>query len=228
MRPAFPSLLQHGVDGGLKGGALGGLGPDVQQAHLGLRAAQHMLGVVGAHVGKLEQVLRGTLGVGPAVDEDGPAVPGGHHGSQGGPADAPDALDHQGGPGEQGPGGAGGDKGVPLPAFQQVQSHGEGGVLLLPEGGGGVVAHLHHLAGVGDLHPGGQVLDAVVLQHLQNGLAPAHQGDVHPVLLVGLDGPHNRGLGRVVASHGVHDDLHFVPSFFSSFSGLGSSTRPSR
>ena len=167
-----------------------------------------MLGVVGAHIGELDQVLRRALHVGPRVDEDGPAVPGGHHGGQGRPADALDALDKQGGRPQQGAGGPGGHEGVTLPVFQQVQTHGEGGVLLLPEGGGRVVADLHHLGGVGDLHPRGQVLDAVVFEHLQDVLPTAHQGDVHPVRLVGLDGPHDRGLGRVVAAHGVHDDLH--------------------
>ena len=39
-------------------------------------------------------------------------------------------------PDSRGAGGAGGHEGVPRPAFQQVEAHGEGGVLLLPEGGG--------------------------------------------------------------------------------------------
>ena len=204
-------LHQHGIDGGLQTGALRGLHPDVQQTHPWLRAAQDVLGVVGAHIGKLQQILRGTLGVGPAVDKHCAAVACGHHGGQGGPADAPDALDHQGGPGQQGTGGPGGDKGVPLPAFQQVQAHGEGGVLLLPEGGGRVVAHLHHLAGVGDLHPGGQLLDAVVLQDLQDGLPPAHQNNANAIFPVGLYGTHHRGLGGVVSAHGIYNDLHIHP-----------------
>ena len=167
-----------------------------------------MLGVVGAHVGKLDEVLRGTLGVGAAVDEHRAAVARGHHGSQSGPADAPDALDQQSGGGQQGAGGTGGDKGVALPRLQQVEAHGERGVLLLLKGGGGVVADLHHLGGVGDLHAGGQLLDAVVLEDLQDLLSPAHQGDLHAVFLVCLDGTHDRGLRGVVASHGVDDDLH--------------------
>ena len=52
--PGLSRRLQHGVDGGLQGGALGGLRADVQQSHLGTGTAQHLLGVVGAHIGELE------------------------------------------------------------------------------------------------------------------------------------------------------------------------------
>ena len=205
---------EQGVGLPLQVGALGGLRADVQQAHLGLGALEHPLGVVGAHKGKLEQVLRGTLGGGAAVDEHRPAGAGGHHGSQGGPADAPHPLDHQGGGGEQGAGAAGGHKGVAVPVFQHIKAHGKGGVLLLPEGGGGVVAHLHHLAGVGNLQAGGQLVDAVVLQDLEDVLPAAHQDNLHPQLTNrGQRAPHIGGR-RVVAAHGVYDDLHMVLLFF--------------
>ena len=209
-------LLEHGVDGSLEGGTLGGLRADVQQPHLRLGTAQHVLGVVGAHVGKLQQILRGTLGVGAAVDEHCAPVARRHHRSQSGPADALDALDQQGGRREQSSGRTSGDKGVPGSGFEQVQSHRQRGVLLLPEGIGRIVADLHHLRGVGDLHPGGQLLDAVALQHLKDFLPPAYQHDVHTVLLVGLDSSHYRSLRGVVPSHGVNDDFHKYPSFLES------------
>ena len=101
------------------------------------------------------------------------------------------------------------------PVLQQVQAHGQGGVLLLLEGGGRVVAHLYHLGGVDDLQPRGQFADAVLLEHLEDVLPPAHQNDFHAQLPHRGEGAPHVGDGRVVDAHGVYDDLHMFSSTFS-------------
>ena len=120
--PGVPRPLQELVGLPLQVGTLGGLGPDVQQTHPRLGAAQHVLGVVGAHEGELEQILRGALGRGAAVNEDGPPLAGGDHRGH----DALDTLDQQRGGREQSPRAAGGDEGVPPALLEHIEAHGEG------------------------------------------------------------------------------------------------------
>ena len=195
--PGLARLGEQGVGLPLEVGALGGLGANVEQAHLGLRALEHPLGVIGAHKGELEQILRRTLRRGAAVDEHRAAAAGRHHRGHGRPADAPDALDHQRGRRQQRPRAARGDKGRPVPVLQQVQAHGQGGVLLLLKGGGR------------------QFADVVLLEHLEDVLPPAHQNDFHAQLPHRGEGTPHVGDGRVVAAHGVYDDLHMFSSTFS-------------
>ena len=222
--PGLARLGEQGVGLPLEVGALGGLGANVEQAHLGLGALEHPLGVIGAHKGELEQILRRTLRRGAAVDEHRAAAAGRHHRGHGRPADAPDALDHQRGRRQQRPRAARGDKGRPVPVLQQVQAHGQGGVLLLLKGGGRVVAHLHHLGGVDNLQPRGQFADAVLLEHLEDVLPPAHQNDFHAQLPHRSEGAPHVGDGRVVAAHGVYDDLHMFSSTFSVHSWINGSS----
>ncbi|MPN28731.1 hypothetical protein SDC9_176176 [bioreactor metagenome] len=167
-----------------------------------------MLGVIGAHKRELEQVLGGALGGGPAVDEHGAAVARRDHRSHGRPADTPDPVYQQRGGGEEGPCAPGGDEGVADAVFQQIEPHRKGGVFLLLEGGGGVVTHLHDLIGVGDLQPRRQVAHALFGQRAEDILTPAHQDDLHPILLDRIQRAPDIAYRRVVASHGVHDDLH--------------------
>ena len=167
-------------------GALAVLGADVQQSHTGPLYPKHPVGVVAAQIGELYQIFRGTLGVGAAVDEYRLTGGGGNYRGHGRPTDAPDALDDEGSAGEQSAGAAGGDHGVGPAVPQHGQSHAHGGVLLPAEHRGGVVAHLHRLSGVDDLHALGQRLFAAGLQRLQNSGGVAGEGDVHaPALLTG-------------------------------------------
>ena len=147
---------------------------DVQQGHPGLFHPQHPLGVVIAQIGKLHQVLRRALSVGAAVAQDSLAAQHGDDRAHGGPADTPDALDQQRRAGQQCAGRPGGDEGVALPRFQEVQSHRQGGVLFHLKSSGGVVGDLHHLAGVFQLHAGGQGLFAAGLHSPQDLRRPAH------------------------------------------------------
>lgn len=119
MRPGLVGLGEQSVGGLLELHALAWLGADVQQAHPGVLDAQKPPGVVSAHKGELEQVLRGALGGGPAVNEDHVPPGIGHHRGQGRPADAPDAFDEQGGRRQQGSGGTGGDESLPRPSLSR-------------------------------------------------------------------------------------------------------------
>ena len=121
--PGLRRLGQQGVGLLAERVALLRLRADVQQGHPGPLHPQDPLGVVVPQVCELEQVLRRTLGIGPAVAQEHPPLRCGKHRPHGRPADSPDALHHQGRPRQQGPGGPGGDEGVPLPSLQQVQPH---------------------------------------------------------------------------------------------------------
>ena len=128
---------------------------------------------------------------------------GGHHRRHGRPADAPDPLDHQGGRREQGPRADPAEtKASPFPVLEQVQAHGEGGVLLFLEGGGGVVLHVDDLAGRDNLHALGRGLVAQLGQAGGDVLRPAGEEDLHPQVLLGTKGPLNGGLGGIIAAHG--------------------------
>ena len=176
-----------------------------------------MAGVGGAHQAELEQKLRSALSIGAAVHDDGlsPRLVG-HGGAHGRPADPLDPLDQQGGPGEQGPGGAGGHKGIPLPLGEHFQAHHHGGVLPLMDHGAGIVVHIHHILGVGDLHALGKVGNAVLAQHLQDLLPPAHQGDLQAIGFGSLQRTQYGCLGGKIAAHRVKNNLHFATSFFRS------------
>ena len=184
------------------------LGADVQKTHPGLLDAPDLLGVKAAQKRELQQVFRCALGVGTAVAQGDVAAQNGDAGSQRRPADALDALDQQCGPRQQGAGGAGGDKGVSRPVFQQIQSHGQRGVLFDFKGKGGVVSDLHHLRGVSDLHARGQRLFAAGLHGPQHLRRPAHQQNVHAVFPAGVQSALDDSPGSIVAAHGIHDDLH--------------------
>ena len=203
--------------------ALAGLGADVQQAHPGVLDAQKPPGVVSAHKGELEQVLRGALGGGPAVNEDHIPPGIGHHRGQGRPADAPDAFDEQGGRRQQGSGGTGGDESLPPALLEQAQAHGHGGVWLVLKGPGGVVLHLNDLAGGGDLHPRGRGGVAQLGQAGPDLRRPAGEQNLHAQFPDRPQGSLHRGLGGVVAPHGIHDDSHRYAFFL-----VPSSPNPAR
>ena len=198
-------LAEQGIGLLAEGVALALLGAVVHQGHPGAVHAALGFLVQRAHEGKLEEIFRGAFGVGPAVQQKGPGAGLlGHHGPQSGPADAADALDRQGGPGEESSGGPGGDHGVGLALGQQPEAHSHAGILFLAEDGGGLILHLHHLAGVDQG-------DMLGLPPRENGLHPGpvpHQEDVAAIVLRGQDGPLDRGLRGVIAAHGVQDDLH--------------------
>ena len=188
--------------------ALAVLRADVQQAHPGALQSQDPSGIEAAQVRELQQILRRTLGVGPAVDEHGPAAGGGNHRGHRRPADAPDALGNQGGPSQQRAGGPGGNQGVGLTVPQQGQAHAHGRVLLVAKHLGGIVAHVHGLRGVDDLHSMGDGIMAAVPQGPENGLRVAGEQHLHAPVLHAQQGALYDFQRGVVAAHGVNDDLH--------------------
>ena len=150
-------------------GALAGLCADVQQADSRILDAQHQFGIVGAHHGELYQLFHGAFAVGTSVDQYGPPPARGQAGSHGGPLDASDTPHQQGGSAEQSAGASGGDKGVPAAGLQQLQTDGHGGIRLFPPDDGWIVAVVHHFGAVDDLHPGGQLIIAILFHHMADG-----------------------------------------------------------
>ena len=80
----------------------------------------------------------------------------------------------------------------------------------------GIVVHIHHILGVGDLHAIGQIGDTVLSQHLQDFLPPANQGDLHTVNLGRLQRAQYRILGSEISAHRVKNNSHCATSFFRS------------
>src|SRR5699024_6428532 len=211
--PRLPGGLQNLVCIPAELVALAVLAADVEKSHPGILDPQDPGGVEAAQVGELDQVLHGALRVGAAVDEHRPAPGGGDGGGHGGTADAPDPLDQQGAGGEKGPSAAGGDKGIPLPRLQQVQAHGDGGVLFHLKGGGGVVVHVDDLRGVDHGHPRRQA--AALLRRGADLSLPAQQNKLQAGPgLGGVDDPADDLQGGVVAAHGGNDNFHAFSPYF--------------
>ena len=156
----------------------------------------------------MQQILRGAVSGGTAVDEDHLPFGVWQDGSQRRPPDAPDAPDHQGRPGEKSPGAAGGDQGVGLPVTDSLQPTGHGGVRFVPEGPGRVVLHFDDLAGRQD----GNALRGLAVAELAQGtsdlcLIPG-KDDFHAEILYRFQRAFHRGQGGVVAAHDVNNDCH--------------------
>ena len=103
-------------------------------------------------------------------------------------------------------GAAGRDKGIAFALLEQVQTHHDGGILLLADGAGGFVAHLD---GFGAVHQ----LDAVQRNVVLGGSFAhqrlvAHTDELHAVLLDGLCSAFQNSQRGVVTAHHVHNDLH--------------------
>ena len=78
----------------------------------------------------------------------------------------------------------------------------------------GIVVHIHHVIGMGNLNALGQRIQAVLFKNLQNFLSTANQNNIHAVSLYCVQRAQYRSLRRVVAAHGVQNDLHMYTSFF--------------
>ena len=78
------------------------------------------------------------------------------------------------------------------------------------DNGGGVVVHIHHIVGVGNLHSPGQILNAVFAHDTQNFLATSNQRDLRSELPVCLQSTQNSSLRRQVSAHGIENYFHGV------------------
>ena len=166
----------------MQGGTLAVLGADVQKTDLWVLNAQLLFCVNGADQAELQQKFRRTLGVGAAVHDHGLSSRlVGHGGTHGGAADALDPLDQQRRAGEQRAGGTGGDEGVALTVRQHFQADHHGRIFPFVDDGCGIVVHVHHIVGIGNLHALGQIVNAVLLENRKDVLSPAYQHDLDAV-----------------------------------------------
>ena len=188
------------------GGALALLGTVVGQCYAGVFAAFYFVHIAAAHNRKSGQHLRAALHVGTAVQQQISLLLCGHHGSQCRALDAPQGAHDEACANVQRTGAAGRDKGIAFALFKHIQTHHDGGILLLTDGAGGLVAHLN---GLGAVHQLNAVQRNVVLG---GGLAHqrlvAHTDQLHAVLLDGLCSAFQNSQRGVVAAHHVHNDLH--------------------
>ena len=193
--------------------ALGLLRADVQKTDARALHTEHLLGIVAAQVRELQQVLHRAFRIRAAVDQHRLARRGGDRGRKRRAAKTADALDDQRCPGKERARAARADKAVRLTVAQKVQAHGEGGILLLLEGGGGIVADLDHLLGVDDLDAGGKLLPAALAHRAQDILRPAGEYDLRAVPLMCQKRALDRRKRSKIAAHCVYDDLHAVSPF---------------
>ena len=193
-------LLQQPVGLLPQGVALALLGAVVHQRHPGPLHALLAFHIKIAHQSKLHQIFRRAFRIGAAVHQNGlSAVLLGHQRPQRRPPDALDALCHQRRPCQQRAGGAGGDHGVGLPLRQHPKAHAHAGILLLPDGCGGLVLHGNDLRGRND----GDMPCAPALQQRGEPGLVAGKENIAAVALRCQNGALHRRLRRVVAAHGV-------------------------
>ncbi len=179
------------------------LGAVAQQADTRRGDAEHGAGIVAAHIGKLQQILRRAVGVGTAVDEHDARIAVRQHRGQRRAADAVDALDDERSTGEQRAGAAGGDDRVALPVTQHVERDRHGSVLLAAGGRAGVVVHGDDLTGVDDLE-----LGLLVAQAGLNGCALADEHDLRAQLLLRVHRALDDLVRGEVTAHCVHKNSH--------------------
>ena len=204
----FEQLVRFAVDGG----AFGILGPVVDEGDLGLRAAHDLLGIDAAHGAEGVEHLGPALGVGAAVQQQEILFGAGHRGGQRRALDALERAHDEAGAHVQRAGGPGADKGVALAVFEHRQPLDKAGIRLVARGLDGVVVHVDDL---GTGHDGKRrQVDVVLRRAVLEGCLVAQQHQVHALAKFG------RGLRRalqyaqrrVVAAHGIDQDLHTVTS----------------
>ena len=179
------------------------LGAVAEQADARRGDAEHGAGIVAAHIGKLQQVLRRAVGVGAAVDEHDARVAVRQHGGQRRAADTVDALDDERSAGEQRAGAAGRDDRVALAVAQHIERDRHGSVLLAAGGCAGVVVHGDDFARVDDLE-----LGLLIAQAGLNGGALADEHDLRAQLLLRVHRALDDLVRGEVTAHCVHKNSH--------------------
>ena len=188
------------------GGALALLGTVVGQCYAGVFAVLHLVHIATAHDRKSGQHLRAALHVGTAVQQQISLLLCGHHSSQCRALDAPQSAHDKACANVQCTGAAGRDKGIAFALLEHIQTHHDGGILLLADGAGGLVTHLD---GLGAVHQLDAVQRNVVLGgSLAHQRFVTHADQLHAVLLNGLCSALQNSQRGVVAAHHVHNDLH--------------------
>ena len=159
------SILQQSISLFLQGCTLGILCTDIQQAHLGVRHPQGLLGVQRAHQTELEQKLRCALSISAAI-QDHRLATGliGHSRAHRCPADSFDPFHKQRCAGKQRAGTAGGHKGIAPSVSEHLQADDHRRILPFMDHCRRIIVHIHHVLGIDDLHSGRQVCDSVATQ----------------------------------------------------------------
>ena len=187
----------------LKLRALVVLGAVAEQTDTRRRDAEHGTGIVTAHIGKLQQVLRRAVGVRAAVDEHDARVAVGQYGGKRRAADAVDALDDERRACKQCAGTAGRDDRITLAVTQQVECDRHGSILLAAGRRAGVIVHGDDLARVNDLE-----LGLLVAQAGLDGGALADEHDLRAQLLLRVHRTLHDLVRGKVAAHCVHKYSH--------------------
>ena len=187
----------------LKLRALVVLGAVAEQTDARRSDAEHGAGIVAAHIGKLQQVLRRAVGVRTAVDEHDARIAVGQHGGKRRAADAVDALDDERRAREQCAGAAGGDDRIALAVTQQVERDRHGSILLAAGRRAGVIVHGDDLARVNDLE-----LGLLVAQAGLDGGALTDEHDLRAQLLLRVHRTLHDLIRGKVAAHCVHKYSH--------------------
>ena len=71
-----------------------------------------------------------------------------------------------------------------------------------------VIVHIHHIVGMGNFHTLRQIGNTLAFQHIQNFLATTYQHHLGAEFLDGIQCAQHRCLGRIVATHCIHNNLH--------------------
>ncbi len=193
--------LRGALDPGV---ALALLLPDREQRDARAGDPDHALGEDRAHLGVLEQVLRGRVGVGADVEEDQRPGVRDHLDGQGRSVHAGQASEAQDRGGHAGAGMTGGDDGIGLTAADEVHRDEDRGVLLLAQGQGRMLVHADDLGGGHDRDVGrevrGETADDGLVADEDQVVGGMRSGEVEGA---GDD------LGRaVITAHRVDGDAH--------------------
>ena len=77
-----------------------------------------------------------------------------------------------------------------------------------PPDDGWIVAVVHHFGAVDDLHPGGQLIIAILFHHMADGCFVSGEQHFYAEFLRRLQSAAHRGLGSEIAPHCINDYLH--------------------
>ena len=177
--------------------------PVAQDAHAGVRNAQDLVRVDGAHVSELDELAGLAFRVGAAVQKDRPPGHRGGHGQDRRPVHPGQAPEHEHADGHHGAGVPGAHQRVPLAGLEPVEGDPHGRVLLL-QGTAGRVVHVDGRGGGDDAY--GRRIVRVTGQLRLDRVRLAHQDDGHPVFLGGLQGTRYDNARAVVTAHRVNDN----------------------